>query len=599
MAKLTNAPFLKEAWNNETFSDLKVLVGSNAWSVWSKGKGTEWQMLADGLSINPFKNSSGELVNRYDQTPVILGNDQLEDVSNLRIAHTDQRFIKFIKCGELSEKHKTALCINLAKHTTANNVALCDVHSLDVIEDFSGYIQRLRTGESVAPTAEEPRSIKENDRTNEKARAFKNWLGLDIALKRGVREIFSYDGKMWSKLDDDDLEEKAVIFFDENDLGYSDNTINRIINTLKAQLPRMAECSNDLIAFNNGVLNRNTLMFEQHQRNNWITSCIPHNYDDRSKETPHFDKWLDFVSDGNQSKARNILACLYAILTNRYNWQIFFQVTGKGGSGKSVFANIATLLIGGHNTSSARLENFDDERGLAGLENKKLIICPEQAKYAGDGSGIKKVTGGDIIRVRYNYQDAFDTIAQSMIMLVNNEPCRWTDRNGGVERRLVNFSFSRVVPQEERDPHFMDKITLEVGGIIRKVLDTFPNPFDARNALEEQMKSRESIEIKMKADHLTAFFEYFYTTEQADGLFMGTAATAPTKMRTHLYTAYMAYTRAMNINELGLNTFVAGIEQALKQHNNKHDYIKEHTREGRRTNIHFKDFYKFSSEVTG
>ncbi|AUI67152.1 DNA primase [Glaesserella australis] len=359
----------------------------------------------------------------------------------------------------------------------------------------------------------------------------------------------------------------------------------------------MAEPSADFIAFNNGVLNRNTLIFETHNRLNWLKACIPYDYDDRATETPHFNQWLAFVSDGNPNKARNILAALYAILTNRYNWQLFFQATGKGGSGKSVFASIATLLAGEKNTASSKLENLDDERGLAGLENKRLIICPEQSKYGGDSGELKTISGGDTIRVRYNYKDPFDVKIPALIMLVNNQPCSWTERNGGIERRLVNFHFSSVIPEDKRDPDFMGKIVLEIGGIIRKVLSAFSTPQDAKIALEEQKNSQEALEIKIVSDPLTAFFEYFYTSEQANGLFIGTASMNSARIHTHIYPAYLAYTSAFNIRELGLNTFVSSIEQALKQHKNKHEFLKKSTKHGRRTNIHFKDFEQFKADI--
>lgn len=76
-----------------------------------------------------------------------------------------------------------------------------------------------------------------------------------------------------------------------------------------------------------------------------------------------------------------------------------------------------------------------------------------------------------------------------MIMIVNNDPCKWTERNGGIDRRIVNFRFNKRPPENERDPYFMDKITLEIGGIIRKVLDTFPDPLEAKRALEEQKRA--------------------------------------------------------------------------------------------------------------
>jgi len=152
MAKLTNAPYLKEPWNNEPLSDLLVLVGSEAWHYWGKGKNEQWKLIADGFSIPTFKSSNANVI-RYEQTPVILGAEQLAEINRIRIAHEKQRFIKFIQCGTLTEKQKTALCLNVAEHTEAEKVTLFDAHTLSVLEELSGYIQRLRTGESSAIVA--------------------------------------------------------------------------------------------------------------------------------------------------------------------------------------------------------------------------------------------------------------------------------------------------------------------------------------------------------------------------------------------------------------------------------------------------------------
>jgi len=37
---------------------------------------------------------------------------------------------------------------------------------------------------------------------------------------------------------------------------------------------------------------------------------------------------------------------LFVVLANRYDWQLFLGVTGPGGSGKSILAEIATMLAG-------------------------------------------------------------------------------------------------------------------------------------------------------------------------------------------------------------------------------------------------------------
>lgn len=596
MAKLTNAPYLKEPWNNEPLSDLLVLVGSEAWHYWGKGKNEQWKLIADGFSIPTFKSSNANVI-RYEQTPVILGAEQLAEINRIRIAHEKQRFIKFIQCGTLTEKQKTALCLNVAEHTKAEKVTLFDAHTLSVLEELSGYIQRLRTGESSAIVAGGNTSkIKEGDRTNEKARAFKNWLGLDIALQRVSREVYAYDGKIWGKIDADNLEEKAVAFLDENELGYSDKTINSLINTLKAQLPRMADTPNDLIAFNNGTLNRTTLEFLPHYRENWLMSYIPHEYLNSAQNTPYFDKWLEFVSGGKENKKNAILAALYAILTNRNGWQLFFEITGDGGSGKSVFANIATLLAGEQNTESGRLIDLDEPRGRESFVGKTLLICPEQSRYGGDGGGLKSISGGDPVNIDPKHRTKFKAIIPAVVLIVNNEATRFTERSGGIERRRVIFHFDKVVPKNERDPNFMDKIEREVGGIIYKLIHTFEQPETAKAALEEQQKSDEALEIKSESDHITEFCGYFYTTPQNDGLYIGNA-TLSGKERTHLYPAYLVFARASGIaNTLTLRNFSNSLKQGFAQHKNKFEFSKIKGKYGYRSNVHFKNYEEFKNE---
>lgn len=575
MTKPAKAPFVDKQPKGKPY-EAYIIAGTNAWDKTKQQTVLEWT-----------KSESG-------YQPIILGSKQLQEIDRLKLA-IEVGKVSIFCAGKLTEAEKSAICQNLAKYSTAETVAFYD-EALQLEENASSYIARLRTenGGSVAEKAK----IKESDRTNDKARAFQKWLGLDLAFQCGSREIHAYNGKIWEKVEREQINRSVVTFLEENEIGYSKKSVNALLETMEIQLPLMGEVAGDLIAFDNGVLNRNTLLFEPHNRQNWLTAYIPHSYDENVAETPHFDQWLNFVSDGKQDKAKNILAALYAILTNRYNWQVFFQVTGKGGSGKSVFAGIATLLAGEKNTASARLENFDDERKIAGLEDKKLIICSEQTKYAGDGGGLKAITGGDMVRVDPKNKHPFNARIAAMIMIVNNDPCKWTERNGGIDRRIVNFRFNKRPPENERDPYFMDKITLEIGGIIRKVLDTFPDPLEAKRALEEQKESLEALEIKKQSDPLTDFFEYLYTTENTDGLYIGTGNTlGHDKIRTHLYPAYLAFVKAKNVLELGLNTFVVGIEQAVKQHGNKHDFTKRKTNKGQRTNVHFKNFDDFQSDI--
>ena len=173
MARLINAPHLADQ-PHEPYSDLFVLAGSKAWKAWDNGKGEEWLLLCSLVEGLESK-----------QKPVILGENQLSNISSTRIAKEDQQLVKIAQYGELKQEEITAICQNLAKNTSAREVKLIDA-AAQVKEDLSSYIQRLRTDKKTADLATQlalPEKVKENDGVNKKARALTKSLEMDLALK--------------------------------------------------------------------------------------------------------------------------------------------------------------------------------------------------------------------------------------------------------------------------------------------------------------------------------------------------------------------------------------------------------------------------------
>ncbi|RXY61324.1 DNA primase, partial [Klebsiella pneumoniae] len=98
---------------------------------------------------------------------------------------------------------------------------------------------------------------------------------------------------------------------------------------------------------------------------------------------PNFWRWLDRAASGNPTKLDVILAALFMVLAIRYDWQLFFEVTGPGGSGKSILAEIATMLAGEDNDTSANIDTLEDPRKRASLIGFSLIRLPDQEKWSG------------------------------------------------------------------------------------------------------------------------------------------------------------------------------------------------------------------------
>lgn len=587
MARLINAPHLADQ-PHEPYSDLFVLAGSKAWQAWDNGKGEEWQILCrlvEGLESK--------------QKPVILGENQLSNISSTRIVKEDQQLVKIAQYGELKQEEITAICQNLAKNTSAREVKLIDA-AAQVKEDLSSYIQRLRTDKKAAELADQlmpQEKVKDSDWADKKARALSKYLGFDFGYIPLTKETLTYNGVSWDRYDDGNLISGAVRFFEENNLRYNANSIELTVKTLKIQSTIVGSPKRGLLAFRNGVLDRKTLEFSEHSKENWLLSHIPHDYIDEKQPTPNFDNWLDWVSDGKQDKRNAILAAFYMILTNRYNWQMYLEVTGHGGSGKSVFAKLAKMLVGEQNISAASLEDFEDPKEMDGFEDKLLLICSEQQAYGGKGSGLKRVTGGDDVRIDKKYISRFTTVIPAVILVVNNEPTKFTDRSGAIERRRVIFSFDKIIPEKDRDPDFMDKIEGEISAIIYKIIHSFKYPLEAKQLLEQQQKSDEALKIKINSDHIALFCSYFYTTEEENGLGIGNAKMR-SRFRTHLYPAYLEFVDAINHEyPISYNNFTSAIRQGLIQNRNPIGFKSKRTTGGVfKTNIHFKNYDEFFNE---
>ncbi|EJJ8180288.1 DNA primase, partial [Escherichia coli] len=170
--------------------------------------------------------------------------------------------------------------------------------------------------------------------------------------------------------------------------------------------------SRRLIGFRNGVLDTQNGTFHPHSPSHWMRTLCDVDFtppvDGETLEThaPAFWRWLDRAAGGRAEKRDVILAALFMVLANRYDWQLFLEVTGPGGSGKSIMAEIATLLAGEDNATSATIETLESPRERAALTGFSLIRLPDQEKWSGDGAGLKAITGGDAVSVDPKYRDA-------------------------------------------------------------------------------------------------------------------------------------------------------------------------------------------------
>ncbi|MGE6041365.1 primase-helicase zinc-binding domain-containing protein [Klebsiella pneumoniae] len=415
-----------------------------------------------------------------------------------------------------------------------------------------------------------------------------------LAVDANGQLLSRYENGIWKNIPAATFSRNVADLFQRLRAPFSSGKIASVVETLKLIIPQQNTPARRLIGFRNGVLDTQSGLFSPHSKSHWLRTLCDVDFtppvEGETLEThaPNFWRWLDRAAGKNPQKRDVILAALFMVLANRYDWQLFLEVTGPGGSGKSILAEIATLLAGEDNATSADIDTLEDPRKRASLIGFSLIRLPDQEKWSGDGAGLKAITGGDAVSVDPKYQNPYSTHIPAVILAVNNNPMRFTDRSGGVSRRRVIIHFPEQIAPEERDPQLRDKIARELAVIVRQLMQKFSDPMTARALLQSQQNSDEALSIKRDADPTFDFCGYLEMLPQTNGMFMGNASIIPRNYRKYLYHAYLAYMEANGYrNVLSLKMFGLGLPMMLKEYGL--NYEKRHTKQGIQTNLSLKE----------
>ncbi|ECI8069357.1 DNA primase [Salmonella enterica subsp. enterica] len=580
---MKNAPNLKHL-PKEKFTEAIIFAGTDAYAH-AKG----WE---EGM---------GKQIAEDTTPPVWLGPKQLAELDNLQIVDKGRRSARVYIAGDIEPILINVIGEKLARAGVQDAKLYKGIPDRQP-EDWHDYLERIRADSVVVDlpvTKREPAHSGVAPALNQMGASQRGEVLLahydgDLAIHADSDTVHHYNGVVWNPLPDKELQREMAQIYIDAEVAYSQNAIKSAVETMKLSLPVMGVTARNLIGFSNGVFDTRTGQFRQHSKTDWllIASELPFSPpaegETLASHAPNFWKWLRRSVANNDRKTDRVLAALFMVLANRYDWQLFLEVTGPGGSGKSVMAEICTMLAGKANTVSASMKALEDARDRALVVGYSLIIMPDMTRYAGDGAGIKAITGGDKVSIDPKHKAPYSTRIQAVVLAVNNNAMTFSDRSGGILRRRVIFNFTEVVPENERDTLLAEKIEGELAVVIRHLLTRFADQDDARRLLHEQQKSEEALAIKREGDSLVDFCGYLMASVVCDGMFIGNAEIVPFSPRKYLYHAYLAYMRANGLNKpVSLMRFGTDMPGAMSEYGKK--YEKRKTKHGIRSNVTLHD----------
>ena len=516
-----------------------------------KDKGTEAIIFAGSKAWAMAKAYEANKENDDDIPPIVLDHQQLSELENLRIIDKGRMYARVYQAGLVDQSKLSLIAHKLAKAGTKQLQLYSEAGEL--VEDLTESLERLATQQPIMSTGGAVTDLSRMG-PSQRGEVLRAHYGGALAIHGDSDTVHHYNGVVWEPVTDKELQREMASIFIGAEIAYSPLSVKSAVDAMKLSLPLMGVTARHLIGFSNGVFDTKAGEFRPHCQEDWllIASSVEFSQaqdgETLSSHAPNFWKWLTRSTGGNGRKADRVLAALYMVMANRFDWQLFLEITGPGGSGKSVLAEICTMLAGKANTVSASMAALENPRERALVVGYSLIIMPDMSRYAGDGAGIKAITGGDKVAIDPKHKAPYSTRIPAVILAVNNNAMSFSDRSGGISRRRVIFNFSEVVPEGERDPLLPEKIEGELAIIIRHLLTRFADQSEAKQLLFEQQKSEEALAIKRDGDSLVDFCGYLMTMVECDGMFIGNAEIIPFAPRRFLYHAYIAY---MNAHGLG------------------------------------------------
>ncbi|EGO4740623.1 DNA primase [Escherichia coli] len=559
------APNVKQQSRGIKHKETEVIIfaGSDAWSHAKQWQEHDARMAGD------------------NEPPVWLGEQQLSELDKLQIVPEGRKSVRIFRAGYLAPVMIKAIGQKLAAAGVQDaNFYPEGMHGQEV-QNWREYLARERQNLSDGLVIELP--VKQKAQLSQMADSERAQLlagrfdGVCVHPESEIVHVWR--GGVWCPVSTMELSREMVAIYSEHRATFSKRVINNAVEALKVIAEPMGEPSGDLLPFANGALDLKTGEFSPHTPENWITTHNGIEYtppapgENIRDNAPNFHKWLEHAAGKDPRKMMRICAALYMIMANRYDWQMFIEATGDGGSGKSTFTHIASLLAGKQNTVSAEMTSLDDAGGRAQVVGSRLIVLADQPKYTGEGTGIKKITGGDPVEINPKYEKRFTAVIRAVVLATNNNPMIFTERAGGVARRRVIFRFDNIVSEAEKDRELPEKIAAEIPVIIRRLLANFTDPEKARALLIEQRDGDEALAIKQQTDPVIEFCQFLNFLEEARGLMMGGGGdSVKYTTRNSLYRVYLAFMAyAGRSKPLNVAEFSKAMKPAAKVYG--HEYI--------------------------
>jgi putative DNA primase/helicase len=181
---------------------------------------------------------------------------------------------------------------------------------------------------------------------------------------------------------------------------------------------------------------------------------------------------------------------------------------GTGGTGKSTYNDLLTMVIGENNTTTQSLEELEDKHNIIDLFGKRLLALPDQTPITTrKNSNFKRLTGGDDLSGRRLYRDTANFKFKGMTLLTSNRPFVFPASTANwLHRRMILIECNNVIPKHQRDGRLINRMEKELPALTNYLLSISDKELEnTLKGIDEPDLTLASWEHHCQSDGLAAF----------------------------------------------------------------------------------------------
>ena len=325
------------------------------------------------------------------------------------------------------------------------------------------------------------------------------------------------------KKDDEGYNEERKFSAKHKTRGYIDNVLVwlRDMKGVHLMPSQIAPCSLDrklnpetTLAVKNGLLDwsGDGYVLNDHSDAYYTFNYLDFEWD----ENADCQQWIQFLVQATGDDD-DLFALLTAwagyLLMSSTKEQKFVILYGEGATGKSVYSDILTALLGVSNVSAVPLSKFDDPHHVTRTYGKMLNLSDEAEATLKEEieANLKHYTGGTLFPFKRMYESPFDAYPTAKVMIVVNTLLGFKDLSDGIWRRIILMPFNNIVPKTQMNKNLADEIkATQMPGVLKWALSgakyVLNKGLEVPEICEEYLE-----EYRTEAVPEIGFFKNYYT----------------------------------------------------------------------------------------